>query len=133
MARDVAMIHDHVATIQEALLDRLTTLHRGLDRTLLPDRSAPERGHFLTFRTRTPPPFSGSSRHRVILVDARRPAPDRISGIYHDPDEVEPAPSGWRQLSTSGHPSPCQPEESFVHVIKPDQRVEDQASGATLR
>ncbi len=91
LGSDVAMIHDHVATIQEALLDRLATRPiAGLDLgTLLPDRSAPERGHFLTFRT----PHATAIQRRLldhrVIVDARG---DRLRiglGIYHDPDEVE--------------------------------------------
>jgi selenocysteine lyase/cysteine desulfurase len=91
LGSDVAMIHDHVVTIQEALLDRLTTRPiAGLDLgTLLPDRSVPERGHFLTFSTQHATAIQRRLLDHRVIVDARG---DRIRiglGIYHDPDEVE--------------------------------------------
>jgi kynureninase len=91
LGTDVDAIHRHVAAIQDALLEHLASHPiAGLDLgTLLPERSAPQRGHFLTFQT---PHAAALQRklldHRVI-VDARG---DRMRiglGIYHDLDEVE--------------------------------------------
>ena len=90
LGTDVDAIHGHVAAIQVALLELLSTHPiTGLDLgELIPDRTAPQRGHFLTFRT----PHAGAMQRRLldhrVIVDARG---DRLRiglGIYHDLDDV---------------------------------------------
>lgn len=87
----VSEIHSRVRALQERFLDRIQerpVSDVSVER-LIPGRDAPDRGHFLTFRT----PEAGAIHQRLgeagIVTDYRN---DRLRfgfGIYHDPIDID--------------------------------------------
>jgi selenocysteine lyase/cysteine desulfurase len=79
-------IHHHVRSLQELFLDEVDD---ELAQNLIPDRSWPDRGNFLTFRF----PDAATVQHRLLddkVVTDRRADRLRIGfGIYHDEDDVD--------------------------------------------
>jgi selenocysteine lyase/cysteine desulfurase len=82
----VADIHEHAMTLQTLFLDEVDGQ---LADALIPDRSWPDRGHFLTFRF----PEAASVHHRLLeekVITDRRGDRLRIGfGLYHDEDDVD--------------------------------------------
>jgi kynureninase len=87
---DVAAIHGHVRRLQEDFLTRLADTPTPLrPADLVPGPDAPERGHFLTFRTDRAAALDAALQERGVTVDHRR---DRLRlgfGIYHDEHDLE--------------------------------------------
>lgn len=87
----VGAIHRHVGVLQEAFLRRVDELDLdGVSRgTLVPPAGAPDRGHFLTFRTDDAEGWDRRLHERRVIVDHRA---DRLRiglGIYHDAGDLD--------------------------------------------
>ena len=86
----VADIHAHVRSLQEEFLEltdelALAPLRSG---SLVPGRTAPDRGHFLTFRTARAADIQKRLAQNRVITDYRG---DRLRlgfGLYHDPEDV---------------------------------------------
>jgi len=84
-------IHEHVRGLQASFLRLLDGLRLpGLTGSeLVPDRSFPERGHFLTFRIPNAPQMHELLEEASVITDHRE---DRLRfgfGIYQDEEDVE--------------------------------------------
>lgn len=84
-------IHERVRALEERFLDGLARRSLGdvsVD-ALVPGRDAPDRGHFLTFRT----PRAGAIHERLraagIVTDFRGNRLRFGFGVYHDPPDVD--------------------------------------------
>lgn len=82
----VEVIHRHVRRLQERLLDRIDP---DLAATLLPDTTAPDRGHFLTFRLPAAAEMYDRLHARGVVTDYRGDRWRVGLGIYHDEDDVD--------------------------------------------
>lgn len=87
----VGAIHRHVVALQQAFLGRLDDLDLpGVStRSLIPAIDAPQRGHFLTFRTTDAEAWDRRLHEREVIVDHRG---DRLRlgfGIYHDAGDLD--------------------------------------------
>lgn len=87
----VADIHAHVGALQRRLLERLDDVGHAEIRTehLLPGLDAPDRGHFLTFRTPAAPALHDALAALDVVTDVRV---DRLRfgfGLYHDEADVD--------------------------------------------
>lgn len=88
---DPATIHAHVRSLQERFLAALPAEGPGpITRArLVPGPDAPDRGHFLTFRTDAAGEARARLREAGVVTDFRR---DRLRlgfGIYHEPEDVD--------------------------------------------
>lgn len=88
---DAAAIHARVSTLQCALLAELLELDHPAFRAeqLLPGPEAPDRGHFLTFRSSEAGAHQAWLSERKVVTDHRA---DRLRlgvGVYHTHEEIE--------------------------------------------
>ncbi|MBL4633856.1 MAG: aminotransferase class V-fold PLP-dependent enzyme [Kofleriaceae bacterium] len=84
----VEMIHTRIRTLQEQFLDGLEARKLDLGE-LIPGRDAPDRGHFLTFRSERSEERCTQLDKAGVMVDSRG---DRLRfgfAIYHDPEDVD--------------------------------------------
>lgn len=99
----VADIHAHVGGLQRRLLDRLDDLGHAEIRTanLVPGIEAPDRGHFLTFRTPAAADLHDALRALDVVTDVRA---DRLRfgfGLYHDDSDVDELLARLAKLPTA--------------------------------
>ena len=83
---DVSDIHGRVRALQERFLDAIDGDILG---ELLPGRSSPERGHFLTFRNENAQHLHSALQGVGVMTDYRD---DRFRlgfALYHDPSDVD--------------------------------------------
>jgi selenocysteine lyase/cysteine desulfurase len=88
----VARIHEHVRGLQSELLERLERAGRPLGlcaEQLVPGPTAPDRGHFLTFRRADAAALRAELERVGVVVDSRG---DRLRvglGLYHGSADLE--------------------------------------------
>jgi selenocysteine lyase/cysteine desulfurase len=88
----VARIHEHVRGLQSELLERLERAGRPLGlcaEQLVPGPTAPDRGHFLTFRRADAATLRAELERVGVVVDSRG---DRLRvglGLYHGSADLE--------------------------------------------
>ncbi len=95
---DVRTIHNHVGALQKLFIAEAERCELSLGE-LLPGKDAPERGHFLTYRSQRAATLQSALAEQNVITDVRG---DRLRfgfGIYHDEDDIKSLIEALRALS----------------------------------